>query len=240
VQADSINTGRSYYSMLPAVARPSGVGAKEAMLIDHLAPKEYLRYDADAFPSFCGESATFSFWIETNTMHGGALLARYSAVDSKGHSELEYAMYAEGYALVVTGRRAPSKHKFPEALGSPLELMKSGSRRHLVYVFNKTSDETLTYLDGTLVGSTKHAAGAIAALDCGLKGDTAYTGLGHLAPGVWGLRGPVQDWRYYKGQALSAGEIYKLADDFFLRTCEHNNEGGDSTWTDIYGHDCAW
>ena len=172
--------------MLPAMARPSGVGAKEPMLIDHLTPNEYLRYDADTFPSFCGDSATFSFWLETNTLHGGALLSRYSAIDSSGHSELEYALYAEGYALLVTGRKAASKHKFPAALGSPLEKMKSGSRRHLAYVFNKTSDETLTYLDGTRVGSTKHEAGAIAALDCGLTGNTAYTGLGHLAPGIWG------------------------------------------------------
>jgi len=25
-----------------------------------------------------------------------------------------------------------------------------------------------------------------------------------------------------------------------VRTCEHHAEGGDSTWTDVFGHDCAW
>ena len=77
-------------------------------------------------------------------------------------------------------------------VGKPLQKMKDMSRRHLAYVFNKTTDETLTYLDGTLVGSTKHAAGTISNLDCGLTGSTAYTGLGHLAPGVWGIKGPMQ------------------------------------------------
>jgi hypothetical protein len=242
-EMDSLNTGRQYYNMLPAMARPAGTAAKDRLVIDHLTPKEYLRYDASAWPSFCGESATFSLWLETNTVHGGALLSRYSNVDSHGHSELEYALYAEGYGLCVRGRRAESKHTVPTALGTPLELMKHMSRRHVAYVFNKTTDETLTYLDGTLLGTTKHAAGTIANLDCGLTGNTSYTGLGHLAPGLWGLKGPMQDWRYYKGHALSAAEIYKLAEDktgSAVRTCEHHSEGGDSTWTDIYGHDCAW
>ena len=195
LETDPLNTGRSFYNMLPAMARPLGAAAKDPLVIDHsthLAPKKYLRYDATTWNSFCGTSATFSVWLETNTVHGGALLSRYSAVDSHDHSELEYALYAEGYALLVTGRKAPSKHKLPTMLGSPLEKMKHRSRRHVAYVFNHTSDETLTYLDGTLVGSTKHAAGTISQLDCDLSDNTAYTGLGHLAPGIWGLKGPIQ------------------------------------------------
>jgi hypothetical protein len=191
-ETDTLNAGRTFFNMLPAMARPAGVAGKDRMLIDHLTPKEYLRYNTTTWPSFCGKSATFSLWLETDTVHGGALLSRYCPTDSHGHSELEYALYADSYALLVTGRRAKSKHQFPEIVGKPLEKMKTMSRRHLAYVFNKTTDETLTYLDGTLVGSTKHAAGTISNLDCGLTGSTAYTGLGHLAPGVWGIKGPMQ------------------------------------------------
>jgi hypothetical protein len=53
----------------------------------------------------------------------------------------------------------------------------------------------------------------------------------------------LQDWRYYKAQALTTNEIYKIANDETgpaKRTCEHDDEGGDETWTDMYGHDCAW
>jgi len=53
----------------------------------------------------------------------------------------------------------------------------------------------------------------------------------------------VQDWRYYRGFVLSKDELYKLAEDKSgpaKRSCQHDYEGGDNTWTDIYGHDCAW
>ena len=55
-----------------------------------------------------------------------------------------------------------------------------------------------------------------------------------------------QDWRYYKGHALSDEDILKIAEERDaagnpkLRTCEHHDEGGDTTWTEIYGHDCFW
>ena len=66
------------------------------------------------------------------------------------------------------------------------------SRRHVAFVFDAQADETRTYLDGAILGTTPHAAGTIARLDCNLTGATAYSGLGHLAPGVWGLKGPLQ------------------------------------------------
>ena len=71
---------------------------------------------------------------------------------------------------------------------------------------------------------------------------------GHLAPGAWGLRGVIQDWRYYHKQALTDQQVLELAEGGGgeggvgpRRTCRHANEGGDSPdWTDAYGHDCAW
>ena len=64
-------------------------------------------------------------------------------------------------------------------------------------------------------------------------------------PGAYGLKGAVQDWRYYLGTALTAEEIRKVAmetvvDGQNLRTCEMSQEGGDQIWLDINGHDCAW
>jgi hypothetical protein len=47
-------------------------------------------------------------WVETDTVHGGALLSRYSAPDSHNVSNLEYALYADSDALVVKGSRAES------------------------------------------------------------------------------------------------------------------------------------
>jgi hypothetical protein len=84
--------------------------------------------------------------------------------------------------------------------------MKHGMQRHVAFVFNSDKDETKTYLDGSLLGTTTHLPGTLAKLDCNLNHETAYTGLGHLAPGTRGLKGSVQDWlvQSQRSQAIRA------------------------------------
>ena len=175
---------------------------------------------------------------------GAALLSRYSAADATGHSTLEWALYAEGYGLHIAGRRVKAGANLPISYGHPLSGMQSMTRRHLAYVLDVSADSASFYLDGKLLGSASLPPGTVASLDCDLTGDTAYTGLGHLAPGTRGLKGPLQDWRYYPGQVLSEKQVHQIAEDtagpLRLRTCEHDSEGGDSTWRDLYGHDCEW
>ena len=64
-------------------------------------------------------------------------------------------------------------------------------------------------------------------------------------PGAYGLKGAVQDWRYYVGTALTAEEVRKAAMETNvngqnLRSCEMSQEGGDQIWLDLNGKDCAW
>ena len=183
-------TRQAFYNLLPSSVRPPNAGARDRLVYDHTRPNDYLRYSPEAWPSFCGQSASFSLWLETATR--GALVSRYSAAEEGGHSTLQYALYAESYGLLVKGARAPSSSYLPGSYGQPLDQMDYMSRRHLAFVFDADKDETRTYLDGALLGATRHVPGTIARLDCNLTGDTAYTGLGHLAPGVWGIRGPLQ------------------------------------------------
>ena len=68
--------------------------------------------------------------------------------------------------------------------------------------------------------------------------------------GQFPYMGPIQDWRYYRGQALTAEEINIIATQTVLspsdptsenlRTCLFIDEGGDSTFRDTFGHSCAW
>lgn len=64
-------------------------------------------------------------------------------------------------------------------------------------------------------------------------------------------QGVIQDWRYYRGQALTAEEVMSiaintvadplsLAESENLRTCQFADEGGDLNFRDVFGHDCAW
>ena len=141
---------------------------------------------------------------------------------------MEYALYAEGYGLSIKGRRAAASARLGGHYGLPLSKMQYMTRRHLAYVLDASSDSVSFYLDGKLLGSSSLSPGSVAALDCNLTGETAYTGLGHLAPGIEGVKGPLQDWRYYPGQVLSDKEVYQIAEDEqgpVRRTCEHDNEG---------------
>ena len=249
VEHDTV-TSKSFYNLVPPAVRPAGVGAKDRIHIDHTTPNEYLRYDSISWPSFCGQSATFSMWVETDTVNGGALVSRYQVPDSHNNSNLQWALDAPGYGLQVRGlkgaRDEEVKHVAPATLldyGLPLEKMKHGMQRHVAFVFNADKDETKTYLDGSLLGTTTHLPGTLAKLDCNLNQEMAYTGLGHLAPGTRGLKGSVQDWRYYRGHVLSKDEIYKIAEDKSgpaKRSCKHDDEGFDESWMDVYGHDCGW
>ena len=55
----------------------------------------------------------------------------------------------------------------------------------------------------------------------------------------------IQDWRHYR-EALTADQVKGLAFDSVdgagnkLRSCEMPDEGGDTDWKDINGHDCKW
>jgi hypothetical protein len=59
-QVDSLNGNKNYYNLLPPSVRPAGAGPKDALYTDQFVAKKYTRYDAAAFPSWCGQSATFS------------------------------------------------------------------------------------------------------------------------------------------------------------------------------------
>ena len=57
-------------------------------------------------------------------------------------------------------------------------------------------------------------------------------------------KGPIQDWRFYNGVALTADHISEIAMDTTApaqRTCVLPDEAPDSgTFVDILGHDCGW
>lgn len=194
------------------------------------------------FPSFCGQSATFSLWIETDTIDGGYFVTRYATSEGIKPSRW-WGLYAEAFGLYVYGFNAPSNADLPGSdWGRPFEYMKN-KRRHMAFVFNADTDQTHHYVDGKLLGTTQHETGTIANMDCGMDGPDSYMGLGHRMPGAYPYKGPLQDWRYYRGQALTSAQIYKIAFDTVgpaRRTCELFDEGGDTAFKDLAGNDCAW
>jgi hypothetical protein len=107
-------------------------------------------------------------------------------------------------------------------------------------------DSTTFDTDGD--GKGDYQGGGVGRLDCGLNTADGYTALGHRVAlgGEKPYRGLVQDWRYYVGHALNATEIKAIATKSVdsvgknLRTCTTRTEGMDSTFKDIYGHDCSW
>jgi hypothetical protein len=84
-------------------------------------------------------------------------------------------------------------------------------------ISENTFDITLIKDDITDISSNKDFIRHFQSID--------YSGLGHRVPGESPYMGPVQDWRYYVGYALSDAEIKKIAqmsqdeNGNMLRTC---------------------
>ena len=133
--------------------------------------------------------------------------------------------------------------------------MRPNTRRHLALVLNKDDNTIKFYIDGVLAESKSSEepsaeawirdeyGGGVGRLDCMMNTPYAYTGLGHRVLGETPYMGPVQDWRYYVGHALTDAEIKNIAqmsldeNGIMLRTCTLPEEGMDSHWKDLYGND---
>ena len=231
-----------YINLIPPSVRPPGAGSKDRLNLDHGYPKEYISYDPQAFPSFCGQSATFSLWFESDTLEGGYVLSRYASSEQVKPARW-WALVLGPLRVYVNGVNGTSSAELPKDWAPPFVFMKRVSRRHVAFVFDKDKDQTLHYLDGKLLGTTQHPPGTIAAMDCNMGATNAYVGLGHRLPGAYSYKGPIQDWRYYNTTALTADHIYEIAMDKngpAQRTCVLEDEAADSSFVDILGHDCRW
>ena len=260
----SPSTGdKKYLNLVPPPYRPAGLSGKDQLLLDHNKVREYLSYDSEEFPSFCQKSATFSMWIENwDTGARSALISRYVNSTSKRNRGAWFYQIDEasgGTSCCIGQIPAADKVAFWKCavLGPSLNNMRSNTRRHLALVLNQDDNTIKFYLDGVLA-ETKSSeepsaeawirdeyGGGVGRLDCFMDTPYSYTGLGHRVPGENPYLGPVQDWRYYVGHALTAAEIKAISqenddDGAALRTCKLPEEGKDSNWKDIYGNDCAW
>jgi hypothetical protein len=257
--------GKEYMNMVPPASRPAGLGGRDKLLLDHNREKQYLSYDSTEFPTFCNKSATISMWIE-NWDDGArsALISRYVNGTSKrnrGAWFYQIDVDPSGGTTCCIGQ-IPAEEKVAfwkcAVLEPSLNKMRPNTRRHLALVLNKDDNTIKFYIDGVLA-ETKSSeepsteawirdeyGGGVGRLDCIMNTPYAYTGLGHRVPGESPYMGPVQDWRYYVGHALTDAEIKNIAqmspdeNGNMLRTCTLPEEGRDSNWKDLYGNDCAW
>jgi len=256
---------KEYMNMVPPAYRPAGQGGRDQLLLDHNKPKQYLSYDSVQFPHFCGKSATFSMWIE-NWDDGArsTLISRYvNGTNKRNKGAWFYQIDADpsgGTTCCIGQIPAEDTVAFWKCavLKPSLNKMRPNTRRHLALVLNKDDNTIKFYIDGVLA-ETKSSeepsaeawirdeyGGGVGRLDCIMSTPFAYTGLGHRVPGESPYMGPVQDWRYYVGHALTDAEIKNIAqrsldeNGNMLRTCTLPEEGRDNSWKDLYGNDCAW
>jgi hypothetical protein len=259
--------GKEYLPMIQPTYLPTGYHPTDRMLLDHLYNKEFLRYNATEWPSFCGQSATFSMWIENweTTDSRSTIFARYPEGTSKRKAGSWFWQLDQdpGGTLICVGQIPVIESvAYWKCVTPPVRLngMYRNSRRHLAMVLNHQDDTIKFYLDGEIVGTlsagdsdgfpwiSDSLGSGVGRLDCKLNEKNGYTALGHRVAGGGEkpYRGPVQDWRYYVGQALTASEIKAIAtksvdkNGKLLRTCSFRTEGQDSKYKDSYGNDCAW
>ncbi len=264
---DTLTTGnKPYLPMIQPAYLPVGYHPTDRVLLDHLYHKEFLSYNATEWPSFCGQSATFSMWIENwDTEARATIFARYPEGTSKrraGSWFLQLDADPKGTLVCVGQIPASESVAYWKCVTPPVRLnaMYRFSQRHLAMVLNHQQDTIQFYVDGDLVGTLlagdsdgfpwiRDSLGSgVGRLDCKMNGTKGYTALGHRVAegGEKPYRGAVQDWRYYVGQALTASEIKAIATKSVdkkgkkLRSCSFPTEGQDSVYKDIFGHSCSW
>ncbi len=259
---------KKYLPMIQSQHLPAGHRMKDRVLLDDNYPKKYISFNATEYPSFCGKSATFTMWIENWGCGARAtLFARYPRATGKREKGAWFLQIDQdsssggskacigqipGWGIVAYWKCAILEPK--------LNCMASNTRRHLALVMDKDVNSIKFYVDGTLAESLSSElpaeekwiddgdalGGGVGRLDCHMDTAIGYSPLGHRVAGEKEYIGPVQDWRYYVGHALTAVEISDIAkfskdaDGQILRTCKLKPEDKDSNYKDIYGHDCAW
>lgn len=59
-------TGKPYYELVPASAR-NGAAAQDRLSVPLVPRQEMLQYDTESFPTWVGQSASFSVWLRPSS-----------------------------------------------------------------------------------------------------------------------------------------------------------------------------
>jgi len=78
--ADPTLAGKRYFPLVKLEYMPPGKRLRDKFNLGLKSANEVLRFDPDAFPTWCGKSATFSMWFEPRGI-GGYILTRYKTSD---------------------------------------------------------------------------------------------------------------------------------------------------------------
>ena len=182
IMSDNTTTGsKQFLPLIPTRHMPSGKRPEDKVWLGFKKSQEYLRYDNSKFPSWCGGSATFSFWFEPQTV-GGYTLGRYQNPSEPNNDTNHYLLGA------FDSRMWPFQSVSQGIV--PFKDMRPGQRRHYCVTFDHLSDNICVYLDGVLVECRNYGvwrkvegSGHVGKMDCGMDGPDSYTSLGHRIPG---------------------------------------------------------
>jgi hypothetical protein len=202
--------GRNYYNLIQPPYR-SGLGAEDRILLDDNYPNKYLHYDSIAWPSFCGMSATFAFWIENwGCGARAALLARYpTGTKTRDPGAWFYQIDQNPVGTKICIGQIPATGQVAHwrcvVSSVKLNCMEKLTRRHLAVVFDHLVNSIAFYVDGSLAGVLNSEVpddkpwirdslgSGVGRLDCGFDTVAGYTALGHRVPGQQHYYGVIQD-----------------------------------------------
>jgi hypothetical protein len=227
---------KQYFPLIQLKYMQWGMRLRDKAFYSPKTDKNLVTYDPRLFPSWCGKSASFSFWWDPKGAtanpkgDGGYVLSKYKDVS---RTRPYWSVYIGDGGVVMYGTPF-------SALVDKYSMM--AERRHIVVTANHLTDIICAYMDGSEINCARQEAGFVGELDCGAF---TYIGLNHRLPGAWQPEVVIQDWRYYQ-EALSPEEVKKLAfesvdeDGKNMRSCALLSEVADTDWIDSVGNGCAW
>lgn len=213
------------------------------------------QYDLRSFPPTIGPSFTISVWANIQSSQDSKSAASTYLISKSLSSASSVRCWSMNIGQTRVGLYAGEVANgeltqnalvyFPPNIDANYYRLTDGPvLRHIVLVADSKAGMVRGYMDGELIGETPHPN--ISALDCPSH-PGAYIALMHRAPGSHDWVGDIQQPRLYPGAALTSEQVAAIHDNSVdpksgrqLRECSHVNEGFDSAFHDLLGHDCAW
>uniref|UniRef100_A0A7S1DHJ7 Polycystin cation channel PKD1/PKD2 domain-containing protein n=2 Tax=Hemiselmis andersenii TaxID=464988 RepID=A0A7S1DHJ7_HEMAN len=251
---DSATPSRQYYSLLGG-----------PWLLDNAAKANDATFDgerwwsSDKFPRFTGRGVTFTMWFRNVACPEGKSCGTFllSAHQSKASSARCWSAWVETDGIYWDTPAGTPSFGYPlnEALNpsySQKFKLTSDTWRHMAWVFNEDTNNLEYYLDGVLT-YTGTWGKPVSEMDCG----PVNVSIGFRWPDyTYGADVEIYDMRMYVGAPLTTAEVFNIATapvppspsfgrDDQARARDRclyltSPEMMDTSWTDTYGHGCAW
>jgi len=241
------NSNAHYYDLLPATNFPGMVSGGRLTISSELRRHQY---DLASFPNSIGPSFSFSGWLKPVVAGSSTYLISKHPSSAKSPRCWSFNLASSRVGLYAGAKLQGLDTDdglvyFAEGVGEEFGLVNGPLLRHVVLVMDAELGQVRAYMDGQRIGAVDYDTEMAKVLDC--PNDGAYVAMLHRAPESHDYVGDMQQFHLFPGVALSDAQVAAIHAGSTdpttgkpIRECSFSDEGLDTSFRDLMGHNCAW